>query len=278
MLKTIFTAVSLVVVLGFYLVVYAQEPDLQTLEKLKAFKEKSAEMAFHAPPPEQLRNPQIEKAIETLKEKTGLGWKIQWNDAQTAIETIRGTIPLAKPSKISDSPDKIAVDFLKENYGLFQMRPDLADLHIDRSIEGMDSYDVTLRQTYNDLPVFNGQVKISIGVKQKDIRLLHNYYVPDINISVTPVLSEDRVIAIAHNDVFKNHMYEFDKHGNKPYFGKVIFSKKPKLKLGIYNFHETTILVFKFTLDIKKPFNSLSYMIDANTGEIIDSRVAMIVD
>lgn len=268
------TIALLAAMLGFHLSAYAQESAFLSEEELRALKGRNSASVFKASQAEQAHNPKALKALETLKSKAKTGWGVEWNKARAAIETLRGVLPLAKASKISDPPDKIAADFLKENNELFQMRPDLADLEVERSIEGMGSYYVTLRQTYNGLPVFNGHVRFSISVKQKAIYLLHNYYVPDINIATTPLLSEDEVVEIAHDDVFKNHMYQIDKNGNKPYFGLVAFGKMPELKLGVYNFHEHPVLVFKFTLDIHEPFNSLFYIINANTGEIIDSGSA----
>jgi Zn-dependent metalloprotease len=272
MSKNSFITALSVVILGFQLSANAQAPVPKTLEELKALKAKEAERKINAPQVQRSHNPQITKALEKLKEKARTGWGASWNEKRTAVRTLRGTLPQAQASKISDPPDKIAIDFLKENRALFQMPAELDDLHVERSIEGMGSYYVTLRQTYNGLPVFNGHVRVSIGVKQKDIYLLHNYYVPNINIATTPLLSEEDVIAIAREDVLKNHMYETDKNGRKPYFGQMAFRKNPHPELGVFNLNESPVLVYKFYLDIWQPRSLLQYVINANTGEIIEAE------
>lgn len=284
MLKHILMAVSLAAMFT----AQAQEPDSQALEeyyraqKLKVYREMQSRPQPAITETEEFKqaDPQIKRGMEALKKKAETGWSFQWNGTRTRIGALSGIIPLSKSSKISDPPEKIAIDFLKENHELFQMNPDLVDLRVESAKEegGIDNYVIRLRQTFNGLPVLNGHVKISINEK-KEIYMLHNYYVPNINISTIPRLSEDDVIAIAKNDVLQNYMYETDKSGRKPYSGQVVYDqKKPELKLGIFNFHETPVLVYNFRLFIWKPIMHLYYIVNTNTGEIIESQNTIVYD
>lgn len=263
--------------------VQAQEPDAQAqeeyyrAEKLKVYREMQSrpQPAITDTKEFEQADPQIKTGMEALKKKAETGWHFLWNSTRTRIELLQGKIPLATFSKTSDHPEKIAIDFLKENHKLFQMNSDLADLRIESAKdEGAGDYVIRLRQTFNGLSVFNGgQVKISIN-KNKEIYMLHNDYMPNIDISTTPSLSENDVITIAKNDVLQNYMYETDWKGRRPYSGAVIYyiNRPPQPKLGVFNFHETPILVYNFYLEIQQPIMDLKYIVNANTGEIIESQ------
>ena len=288
MLKNILMAVSLGAMFYASLSAQAQESDPQALEdyyraeKLKVYREMQSRPQPVITDTEEFEqaDPQIKTGMEALKKKAETGWNFQWNKARTRIELLHGKIPLATFSKISDRPEKIATDFLKENYELFQMNPDLVDLRVESAKEegGINNYVIRLKQTFNGLPVFNGHVKIFIN-KNKEIHALHNYYIPNIDISTTPSLSENDVIAIAKKDVLQNYMYETGCiTGKRPYSGAVVYStnRPPQPKLGIFNFHETPVLVYIFPLYVQQPMKLLSYTINANTGEVIESESTLV--
>lgn len=279
MLKNILTAA----LLASLFTAQAEEPESQTLEndyraeKLKVARELMSRSPQSITDTEVFRraNPQIKRGMEALRKKTETGWSFLWNDSQTKIEFLQGKIPLANSSKISDRAEKIATNFLKENHELFQLRSYLEDLPIESvNEEGRNNYVVRFKQTFNGLPVLNGSVKISINEK-KEIYMLHNYYVPNITLSTIPRLSEKDVIVIAKNHMQQNYMYTVSLAGRLPYSGEVIYfsNRPPPLpKLAVFDFHETPILVYEFYLDIQKPRVDLHYIVDANTGEIIESQ------
>lgn len=71
----------------------------------------------------------------------------------------------------------------------------------------------------------------------KGITAVISGYEPDINISTTPMLSEQEAIAIAKQDTLKNHMVIFDKWGKR----KVIGPEQRKLPIEASSHPELVI-------------------------------------
>ena len=226
----------------------------------------------------QAHDPQILQAIATLKGKVGNDFSISWNSQQTRVRTLEGKLSRPGATKIATStvtPDKIATDFLKSNNNLFKMQANIMDLRKKSMQQSLAGYHIEMEQSYEGLPVFNGGAEVHVSNdSNKAVYLVHNYYLPDINISTTPALSKDEIIEAIKFDILQNYMTTEDITGaEKPVYGKpsLIFKEQPKLELGIYNVEEKPVLVYKVLLDIESPNKLLEYLIDANTGVVIES-------
>ncbi len=226
----------------------------------------------------QAQDPQILQAIESLKNKVGKSFTITWNDQQTRIKALDGNLSFPKSKKnafTSMSPDQVAFDFLKQNYAIFKMKSSGADLRRKFTKESLSGYHIMMEQTYRGLPVFNGGIEVHLSNdSNKAINLIHNYYLPDIDISTIPVLSNHEIKDLVKFDVFQHYMTTEDITGRQePIFSKsaLTLKEEPKLELGVFNVKEKPVLVYKVLLEIESPKKLLEYIVDANTGEVIES-------
>ncbi|MGZ8190225.1 MAG: hypothetical protein ACXWTS_03240 [Methylococcaceae bacterium] len=254
MLKQIMITASLAAILGFSITGYAQEP-----------------------------SPNMQKAFNALKQKLGDGWIIEWKEQRTGIKRIYKEHENWTKSRKTPSPSMqgtqkdIAMTFLKENASLFQLPADIGDLRVLRADD--DGY-VLFEQTFNGLPVFDRRIGVSMNLREGIYNVTNNY-LPNINISTTPLLSEDDVIAIAQEDTLKNQMTTGDKSGGRNPIPieeqKNPFTERPQLELGVYvTEKKEPVLVYKFILKALGDLVHTRYVIDANNGTIVhagDSRM-----
>ncbi len=110
------------------------------------------------------------------------------------------------------------------------------------------------------------------------IELVSSSYLPHINISTAPLLSEDQVIDIAKEDTLKNHMRAYDKW--KGYHPVTIddhknpFPELPKPKLIVYvTDQDQPILAYTFDMPViaKDAYIHMRHIIDANNGIILSA-------
>ncbi len=152
---------------------------------------------------------------------------------------------------------------------------DLHDLRAEskKGDEGI----VYIYQTHNGLPVTHeggSDLSVDFTIDPKTgIENISSDYLPHINISTEPSISEDEVITIAKEDMLKNHMFWSDKSGIKHPVRiasqKNIFPEKIETQLIVYVTDQgQPILVYRFDLRISD-LVATRYYIDANTGEIL---------
>lgn len=234
----------------------------------------------------QERNPQALKALELLKQKIGNHFRVEWSEDGNRIKTIemaewnekqiKKAPSLSLPQEVAGTPEEIATAFLQNNSELFQVPKDLADLYVKEVQDQSDgSYFVDIRQTFNGVPVFGGEIAIVVNLNDsrytlKGIEFIRNDYVPNIDISTTALISKQEAIAIAKKDALQNPIIHRDKSGQSfrvIEFNKdntAVISKEKNFKFGILiTEQDEPVLVYKFFL------SSVQYVIDANTGTII---------
>lgn len=237
----------------------------------------------------QEKDPKIQEEVDALKQKLGAGWIIQWNKEGTALNHIekdmefalkrKSKIPsLTSKADLQGSRSDIAMNFLRRNTRLFELPTDLHDLHVEQV-----RYTVSIYQTHNGLPVVSVGNRPNRGLDvmvepETGIELVSSSYLPHINISTTPLLSEDQVIDIAKEDTLKNHMVAYDKW--KGYHPVMIddhenpFSVQPKPKLIVY-VTDQDHPILAYTLDMpviaKDAYIHMRHVIDANNGAILSA-------
>ena len=233
----------------------------------------------------EARNPVLAKRVDALKQRLGPGWKVQWNREGTALQSIWRDIdvvlerklkrlskvkPLLRPEESAGSREEVARSFLRNNADLFQVPADLGDLHL-----GVPRHALDFQQDFSGLPVIgsNGLYRgTSVEIDSNNvINSVTNNYLPRINISTKPQLTEDDVIAIAKEDLFKNHMEYYTKEGWRKFNDdeqKKLVIEQPKPELFVYvTEKDNPILAYRF--DLKALPVEIKYFINANTGEII---------
>ena len=87
-----------------------------------------------------------------------------------------------------DTPEKMALQYLRENVDLLQIREDLMDLKISSVRETPGGYHVRFRQYLGEYPVFQATMVVNIN-RQHRVTFVMNSYKPNVQ----PVEFETRV-------------------------------------------------------------------------------------
>ncbi len=219
-------------------------------------------------------NPQVMRALGEFRGKHVAKIKrVKWNPERTRIKTLRG-MPLSLP--FSGSPEDAAKHFLSDNAALFRLDQEFNDLELDvgATRKSSVSNSIHYKQIFGGLPVFNGGVSVHLRGDDNSVFLVHNYYMPNIDISTTPVLSENECIGLATKDLQQRYDFRKDESGEYLSFkgAEFIFefTEKPQPQLGIFEHKGKPCLVYKFFLMIE-PLILEKFMIDAHTGVILQS-------
>lgn len=218
-------------------------------------------------------NPQVMRALDEFRQKDVAKIKrVKWNSERTRIKTLSGR-PLSLP--FSGTPEDAAKHFLSDNAALFRLDPELKDIQLDveRTRESSVGYYLRFKQTFGVLPVFQGGFDICLKKDDKSINLIHSYYLPLLDISHTPVLSEDECIEMAKDYFVQNYRFRVETGGLQSLEGKESIQwKEPLIKLGIFEHKGKPYLVYKVILQYEDPLAFEEYMIDANTGNVLRRR------
>lgn len=228
--------------------------------------------------------PGVLQSLQTLKQNVGNSIRVEWDSDGTnitsivrpdwSVEQTEKAPSLSRPSELVGTPLENATAFLKNNHELFQLPADIADLRVESvDGQGISEYVISMEQTLNGIPVFDRGVAVIVEPYDnkytlKGVIRVNNSYIPNLNISTTPTLSENEVIAIAQADAIATPLYRPHSSAPKP----PLFVTRPKLYLGIYAApYKEPILVYRFMLNITEGGLHALYIIDANSGEIISA-------
>lgn len=237
---------------------------------------------------------QVTQALETLKQNVGSDIQVEWSRDGTEIDSITRpdwsvTQPptatkvhsLSTPGELAGTPLENALAFLRNNYKLFQLRPDISDLQVESvDGQGISNYFISLQQTVNGVPVFDRGIGITVQPYDRDYTLrgvmrINNSYIPNLNIPTTPLLTEDEIIAIAQEDSLKNPVRRPNGITPTPPF----FVTRPNLVLGIQALpNKPPVLVYQFTMNVTEGGFHTAYVIDANTGAVISAADPAVYD
>ena len=194
-------------------------------------------------------------AWEQFESQQGSDWEINWNEKTgTPASIVSGrTKPYSGP------PDKAAEAFLKENYGLFGMQPDLSSLKLDTVRQVRNVRHVRFQQTYQGLPVYDAEYLVHLLTDGRVVMANGNYY-PDIEASTTPRVSEKTAQKVALDDLGGNVELSGDVSG----------------RLVVYPKDEQFHLAWELNVPLA-PFGGWVYFVDAGSGDVLD-RLNELVD
>jgi Zn-dependent metalloprotease len=233
----------------------------------------------------QQYNPTVVKAINSLKNKLGTDWIVDLNNSSGLGILIEKKLNRSKKAKSpfkAIKPENIAMAFLKENASFFLLPANMGDLSVREAInedfsgENRPDYSVTFQQTFNNLPVYDRGMLVRVD-QIEGIYAVYSTYFPNINISTTPLISEDNAISIAQEDTLKNHMAIPDHSGGSRPIPieeqKDPFTERPQMELGIHiTEKEKPFLVYRFYLKALGDRLFVNYVINANSGAIIYAK------
>jgi Peptidase propeptide and YPEB domain len=249
----------------------------------------------------QQPDPAVLEMSNALKQKLGAEWVVELNTQGTRIVGAKKEFDLVKRRRISTRllpwlPLKpkylegVALAFLKDNGHFFQIPADMAGLGIgeveDTGNKARPDYSVAFEQTYEGLPLLNKSRTVVYIDQIEGIYSVQSDYLPNIDMSTTPKLSEDDAINVL---IKENHKYPGvikitipDKSSkSKPKWHlltsierqQAYITEKSQLKLGIYvTDNDTPILAYELKLNLSPdPHRQsvLTSVIDANSGAVV---------
>jgi hypothetical protein len=217
-------------------------------------------------------------------------WKVKWNPITGTPHKISGHYIEIKDSLTKENIEQVTRKQLEKHRDLLQINPKTlnlskADLDIPKYAEASTgTWYINYRQTYNDLPVRGGSVRLIIR-NQKLTSFGSDYY-PGIDISPDPKISEEQAVE-------KVNLYMDQEQPLEPFSSELIILPKV-ITNGIryYLSWQITmpVVYISSALLVHKPFSppgeeqepeqvpvQWRYFIDAETGNIIE-RINLMVE
>jgi fungalysin/thermolysin propeptide/fungalysin metallopeptidase (M36) len=192
--------------------------------------------------------PETGRALERLRSTAPGRVESERSPGGDRTRTLRGD--LTRPS--AAAPRDIATLFLSENADLFGMRSGLADLRLARVKESPGGRHLRFQQTYRGLPVFDRGAGVHVS-RDGRVVLVHNDYVPAIDISVEPGRSAaEAVRALARDTTPELGIFAGPVPGGPERVA-------PRL-------------AYRLTLRTDSPFGVVESILDARTGAVLRSR------
>ncbi|MBI4208546.1 MAG: M36 family metallopeptidase, partial [Deltaproteobacteria bacterium] len=215
--------------------------------------------------------------LERLKKRFGEGIRVSWNTLhQSPRSVFNSSGYLSSPSE--DSPSDVAFRFLKQNEDIFGISPkDLSSWEVASEYQTSHNgvVHLTLKQSYQEIPVFQGQIQFHIDPQGRIITLGGEYY-PRISVSTTPHISPAEALIEVIQEVTPGIYFEpqiFSESSDSTH--RTVFRK------GIFQtdaYHSASLVIFpmlkKFRLAWEVRFHRNDReryysIVDALTGEIL---------
>ncbi len=100
-------------------------------------------------------------------------------------------------AELTGTPEQMARLFLSQNIDVFQMRPSLDDVVLEKIQESPAGYHVRFYQTYDGIQIYRSEIVVSINHSNKASFYMSDYR-PDITLSTTtPGISSETAISLA---------------------------------------------------------------------------------
>lgn len=218
----------------------------------------------------QATNFEVLKALSDLRTKQG-NLKVEWYPAQNRVKTLKGA--LSEP--LTGTPEDAAFKFLSEKTAIFQIENIPMNLQVGNISTSAGGHIVRFKQIFEGLPVFNGKIEVNLK-KDNSVFLIHNSYLPHIDLATSPTLSESAAVDIAKADFFQNCSYRSDKSPKQSSCGALqIILREENSQLGILEVVGKPVLAYDIVLrfDLNDSlFALVQYKIDALLGEVIEKK------
>ncbi len=153
----------------------------------------------------------------------------------------------------SGSPEDIARQYLRLHHQTYGLTPSVGELMLQQVQPSPAGYHVRFNQSYENVPVFHGDVVVSINKKnQVSFVVNNNKQVSDIRTTSASLLSADAT-TIARREIDIQ--------------GKIQFEEEPVLY--IYNEGAGSRLTYRTVITTNNPRGAWEIFVDANNGEIV---------
>ncbi|MCF6271238.1 MAG: T9SS type A sorting domain-containing protein [Melioribacteraceae bacterium] len=154
-------------------------------------------------------------------------------------------------------PEKVARQFLNENKTIFGI-DNISNLKLVEIIENPGGKHIGFIQTYKDIPILGSETVVSINNKYQ-IETITNGCLPNNTLkSTSPSITKENAIKNAKLKIKLNDKTLVSKAQGKLYF----------FVDSLYKMH----LVWKVNMTASEPSGSWQILVDAHTGEILDSK------
>ncbi|MGH7457279.1 MAG: PepSY domain-containing protein, partial [bacterium] len=191
--------------------------------------------------------------MKAFNQSHGNLWSIVWNDATGTPESILGY----KISSYTGTPAEIAMAFLRDKKGMLGIADVDRDLHLDRtsySTKGGTRF--VFSQKYNGIPILASGYLVAVG-NDGGIYYISGSYFPEVNLNTSPSLSVSEATSIIQSDLTGSAIEK-------------ITTPKLFIQAEVDNTVESYTLVYQAEATISLPHDVWRYIIDANTGAILN--------
>jgi predicted small secreted protein len=175
-------------------------------------------------------------------------WETSTNIPRTLYNVNYGPLP--------GTAVEAAKMYLRQHHQLFKMNSSLEDLQTIQVQKSPAGNHVRMNQTYNGIPVYHGDVVISLN-NNNVVTFVSNNYKPDLSVEhLTPSLSSERARSILKESV--------------PIRGTIYFQNEAELM--IYAEEQPARLVYRVEMVTNEPRGDWEGFVDAITGEVLNVR------
>ncbi len=154
---------------------------------------------------------------------------------------------------LSGTPENMARTYLKNNSAYLQIKPDLSDLAFVKVTESPMGYHVLFEQVYRNVPVYRGNIVVTIDRSTSKVVFYTSGYRPSLTLSQsTPAFGSERAYAIAVAHLNARAI-------DKTYAGTQLMVNA-----------ETALprLSYRVTFPAREPFGDWEIFVDAVSGEV----------
>lgn len=212
------------------------------------------------------------EVLQKFKEQAGNSWVVRWSKDGSRVKTLIGRE--AQPGK--EKGAERARGFLSSNVALFGLKPDLSDLKVIREHTSTAGQHVELQQTYQELPVENGRIKVNLDREGRVLQVVSSY-LPSINIPVEMTITEDdakeRAIDRFIIEYSKLPMGPKDQDQKKLKREDLKFEDPPKVERVVFLIDDKlrATMAYKVFIDAGQT-GIMEFVVDGQTGDILRVR------
>lgn len=157
---------------------------------------------------------------EEFKAKYGSNWTVKWHGDRDSPRALYGFYNMGRGVLNSeDGAEQVALEFISSNKKLFKLN--IGDLKVKRVMRDnkIGIFNVEYQQYYKGIPVYRGEVGVTLSNKSEIASLGNNFY-PGINISTTPKITKEEAVEIAQSELKQalkgeTSLYIYPEIGNK---------------------------------------------------------------
>ncbi len=198
-------------------------------------------------------------ALQRIKSDSETPVRARWHQNRG---TVRNLYNLTLPAPIGTLETSVR-QCLTDYCDLFAMTDPNIELRLTDIQNSLTGRHVRFHQYYNGIEVYGAVTSVHTN-RSGQIRVIHNNYFPQINISTAASLSPEQAISIA---IAESGAFDLRK---PPRVNLVIFPDRNTGQIGDYA--NAYRLAHRTIVHSRQPLASWEYIIDTNTGELLHRR------